>query len=79
MRNLIEKTAEEKGIEIECYKSGVNNIEQLHTDNCKFIDFGLCEGEIKDWGVVEPEDYNKTLYSNCGEIQDDSVIVVIIE
>ncbi len=83
----INAKAKELGLEIESYQvkdpnRNIESVESLHTDTCNFIDFGVCaakDEQIADWGVVTPEDYNSTIYANCGESQDEDVIVVVIK
>lgn len=90
MKKLIEKInakAKELRLEIESYRVknpnyNIEAVEALHTDTCDFIDYGVCaenDEQIADWQVVTPEDYNKTIYANCGEIQEEKVIVVVIK
>ena len=82
----INEKAKELGLEIETYQVkdpnyNIEAVESLHTDTCDFIDFGVCtenDEQIADWDIVTPEDYNNTIYANCGQIQDEDVIVVII-
>ena len=79
--------AKELGLQIESYqvkdpKYNRESVEALHTDTCDFVGFGICadnDAQIADWKVVTPEDYNSTIYSNCGESQDEDVIVVVIK
>jgi len=82
----IEEKAKELGLEIESYRVkdsryNYEAVEALHTDNCKFIDFGVCaddDEQIADWKVVPYEDYNSTICANSDEVQDEDVIVVVI-
>ena len=80
----INAKAQELGLEIESYNSrqNIQTVQSLHTDTCTFIDFGVSaenDEQIADWGIVSAEDYNATINANCGEIQDDFVIVVVIK
>ena len=83
----INAKAIELGLEIESYQVkdpnySIEAVESLRTDTCEFIDFGVCaenDEQIADWDVVTAEDYNNTIYSNCCDVQDDDVIVVVIK
>jgi len=82
----IEQTAEKLGLDIESYevfdpRYNIETVEALRTDTCKFLGFGVCaknDEQIADWGIVTPEEYNSTIYANCGDTQENNVIVVVI-
>jgi len=86
LKNEIEDEAKKLGLEIESYKVNdkrynIESVEALHTDSCNFIGNGVCtddDDKIKDWAVVTADDYNSTIYANCGNIQEEDVMVVVI-
>ena len=83
--NIIEEDANRLGIEIEVYNpynSDVKLVENLHTDNCRFLGFGLddiYDLDIADFEIANPEQYNRTLYANCGELTEISTMVVLLK
>ena len=83
MKNLIRKQAKNLASDIEIYRNnGYQMINELHTDTLDFVGFDLDEideEDIIEFEIVEPEEYNKTIYANCGEKQDVPVMVVLIK
>jgi hypothetical protein len=84
----IKRLAKENNAEIEVYQRNacgeyLLTIDELHTDNCQFIQFGIKPFDedvfIKDFGLMTAEAYNKTINANCGEIQDKDVVVVLLK
>lgn len=83
----INAKAKELNLEIESFKVkdkrfNIESVESLHTDSCEFIDFGVCaenDSQIADWKICTPDEYNETINANCGEVQEDEVIVVVIK
>jgi len=83
--HLIELIKKNPELEIEIYKGKFNDItstDLLHTDNCEWADVSLEEIEeddLLDYGVISAEDYNRTIYANCGEEQEEPIIAIIIK
>jgi len=82
---MIEEDANRLKLDIEVYapfNSKVKLVENLHTDNCQFINFGLdgvYDQDIADFEIANPEQYNRTLYANCGELTEVSTMVVLLK
>lgn len=72
------------GIGVELYTSnGYEFADALHTDTCEYVGdeadlLRIEEDRILDWGVISPEDYNHTINANCGCIQEEPVVVVVV-
>jgi len=80
---MIEELASKLEIEVyNPYNSNVKLVENLHTDNCRFLGFGLddiYDEDISDYEFVSPEQYNRTLYANCGESMEEITMVVLLK
>ena len=79
----IKNISKKLGVEIEIYTSEATTIlAGLHTDNCTYVDDSIdnyTDNDIEMWDVVSAEDYNSTIYANCGEVQKYPVIVVLLK
>lgn len=79
---------------IEIYKDeNASFYDCLHTDTSECVDFIndsdssdcikqvlsiLKKKKIKSYGILNAEKYNKTLYANCGESQEDDTIIILV-
>lgn len=78
---------EDGDLNLEVYRlkdknSTISSIESLRTDNCDFVSNELTvenDNQIIDWGLMTPEDYNKTINGNCSHVEFESVIIVLIK
>jgi hypothetical protein len=56
----------------------------LHTDNCTYHDIpygiwtDLSDDDVEEIELLSPEEYNRTINANCGEIQEDDVIIILL-
>jgi len=78
------KEAKEKKVDIEIFYSDkkISSVEALHTDSCHSIDVvldDLFDDMILDFKIVSVDDYNKTIFANCGEDQKEDVLVVLVK
>ena len=79
------KEANEAGVTIEIYTSNDSHIaDSLHTDTCDYVGgehdlLTYSDNQILSHHILEPQTYNDTIYANCGENEEDSIMVVVVE
>ena len=64
--------AEEKGCaNVEFYRYTNNKMKRIHTDYIEYIDDYVADNaEIEDFAIMNEDDYNHSIYANCGERAD---------
>jgi hypothetical protein len=79
-RDLIEKSKNVNYIEF--YKFNDNKNTRIHTDNITFLDHidfdDLPENVRCKWDIMDKDEYNSTIYANCGEVQEDEYNTLVI-